>query len=161
MTSNRENVITDLIATFKLIDGMGIYETDINDRVYRFSTPPTELQNLPYIMITEPAETYDGIGGVPDRWDTKMKITANAYVSGSPFPKGADKGLGELLSQIWSDMIKALMIDRKRGGFAINTKIIASDAIIDLEGTPLGIVSLDFEIRYRFDEKDPAIYPGG
>lgn len=167
MTAVRELIVQNIVSTLKLINGAGVYDTNVEERVYRFSAPVQEIQNAPYILVSEPVtENYESLGNAPDRWHAVQRYTILGVQTGPIFTSGADKHLGEKMSELLSDMIKALMIDRRRGTTAgkpnaIQTMLISCSSGIDQEGTPTGFVELEIEVWFRFKEGDPESTPGG
>lgn len=167
MTSLRELIVQNIVATLKLINGVGIYDTNVENRVYRFSAPVQHIQDSPYILVSEPVtEDYESLGNAPDRWHTVQRFSILGVQVGPVFPETGEKHLGEKLSELLSDMIKALMQDRRRGTTgstpnAIQTLLISSATGVNQEDTPTGFVELEIEVWFRFSEKDPEDAPGG
>jgi len=167
MTAVRELIVQNIIESLKLINGAGIYDTNIENRVYRFSAPVQHIQKPPYILVSEPlTEDYQSLGNAPDRWHTVQRYSILGVVTGPIFPGSGEKHLGEKLSELLSDMIKALMQDRRRGTTAgtpnaIQTMLISSASGVNQEDTPMAFVELEIEVWFRFSEKDPEDPPGG
>jgi hypothetical protein len=167
VTAVRELIVQNILTTLKLINGAGIYDTNVENRVYRFSAPIQHIQRAPYILVSEPVtEDYESLGNAPDRWHTVQRYAILGVVHGSIFPGAGEKHLGEKISDLLSDMIKALMQDRRRGTNAgtpnaIQTLLISSATGVNQEDTPTGFVELEIEVWFRFSEKDPEDPPGG
>lgn len=144
------------------------YENDVGSRVFRFTAPAALGRGkMPFIVVPEPVERSEGIGGQPDRWDNFVAYEIEGYVAGTLFPVGAEKHLGTIVQSLLADMKRAVMKDRHLGVHddgkpaAINTIIQGCEVYVGGDEAPIGLGILRIEARYRHSEKDPAAHPGG
>lgn len=70
--------------------------------------------------------------------------------------EGSSTGTEEFLDTLYQDIIKALLADRTRGGYAIDTEITDVDPFVLAEGQIFTGMIFSLEIKFRTEPDDPT-----
>ncbi len=60
-----------------------------------------------------------------------------------------------IVNSLYGDIEKALMIDRTRGGFAVDSTISAGEPFETVEGQPHAGMTIELSVQYQHQQSDP------
>ena len=148
-TSIREYIMDDLIADIKTVKKVNGYDNDISDgRVFRASAS-VDTNAFPSVYVFEGDESivereYSGSNThVVKDMEVLVEVWDSSY-----------DDLAGLINSIEADVIKAILADSTRGGYAIVTEQTGSTPFF-VESENIGGRIISFNIRYEHKEIDP------
>lgn len=112
------------------------------------SNTPTDLT----LYVFSPGDsnvTRDGRGSPTGLTETQILINVTAIV-------GLEVASDTHSNQIAHDIEKAVLADRQRGGYAINTFPLGRDVISDESTEPWAFLTVRFQCFYRHDFANPS-----
>jgi len=150
MTSSiREHIIDNLITAIKTVKKSAGYDNDISDgRVFR-AAASVDTNAFPSVYVFEGDELIveREHAGSATRIFKDMDVLVEVWVSDYD-------DLSVTINSIEADVIKAIMADTTRGGYAVTTEQTGSTPFF-LDGSNIGGRIISFNIRYGHRESDP------
>ena len=143
MASIRELILQDIQSVLETINTSNGYNTTVR-RVERARITPFQRNLLPAIFIYE--ESDELVEEKSYCNDRRMTIAVECWLN-------SHHNLSQEVNEFYADVQKAIMADRTRGGYAIDTKHTIAKFFIEDEN--LGGVEVIFEILYRQLPNDP------
>ena len=151
MTSVREDILADLVTTCSTITTGNGYNLTVME-VERYEAEGQALSVLPAILVIGGRQTR--VNEASGRVEWSMQVLLDCFRVHNPVsdPRSSD----ELLSEMASDVIKAMMTDRTRSGYAIDTDVVEIEPypVIPNTGRDINVV-VELEIHFRHIAEDP------
>ena len=138
MTTKRENILATIKSTLANTTGVGT-------RIYRSRVEPLSRGESPAIVIEPISDDADQNTSMPTL-DWTLRIRVSVIERASIPDKEADDTIESLHSKIMSDLTV--------GGYAIDVQPVRTEFEFIEADQPLGIISNEFEIRYRTQVTD-------
>ena len=138
MTTKRENIIATIKSTLANTTGVGT-------RIYRSRVEPLSRGESPAIVIEPISDDADQNTSMPTL-DWTLRIRVSVIERASIPDQEADDTIESLHSKIMSDLTV--------GGYAIDVQPVRTEFEFIEADQPLGIISNEFEIRYRTQVAD-------
>tara|TARA_Y100000004_G_scaffold42963_1_gene47029 strand:+ start:690 stop:1115 length:426 start_codon:yes stop_codon:yes gene_type:complete len=138
MTTKRENILATLKTTLANTTGVGT-------RIYRSRVEPLSRGESPAIVIEPITDDADQNTSMPTL-DWTLRIRVSVIERASIPDQAADDTIESLHSKIMSDLTV--------GGYAIDVQPVRTEFEFIEADQPLGIISNEFEIRYRTQVAD-------
>ena len=138
MTTKRENILATIKTTLANTTGVGT-------RIYRSRVEPLSRGESPAIVIEPISDDADQNTSMPTL-DWTLRIRVSVIERGDVPDKEADDTIESLHSKIMSDLTV--------GGYAIDVQPVRTEFEFIEADKPLGIISNEFEIRYRTQVAD-------
>ena len=138
MTTKRENILATIKSTLANTTGVGT-------RIYRSRVEPLSRGESPAIVIEPIADDADQNTSMPTL-DWTLRIRVSVIERASIPDQEADDTIESLHSKIMSDLTV--------GGYAIDVQPVRTEFEFIEADQPLGIISNEFEIRYRTQVAD-------
>ena len=133
MTTKRENIIATIKTT--LADTTGV-----DTRIYRSRVEPLSRGESPAIVIEPISDDADQNTSMPTL-DWTLRIRVSVIERATIPDQAADDTIESLHSKIMSDLTV--------GGYAIDIQPVRTEFEFIEADQPLGIISNEYEIRYR------------
>ena len=138
MTTKRENILATIKSTLANTTGVGT-------RIYRSRVEPLSRGESPAIVIEPITDDADQNTSMPTL-DWTLRIRVSVIERASIPDQEADDTIESLHSKIMSDLTV--------GGYAIDVQPVRTEFEFIEADQPLGIISNEFEIRYRTQVAD-------
>ena len=138
MTTKRENILATIKSTLANTTGVGT-------RIYRSRVEPLSRGESPAIVIEPISDDADQNTSMPTL-DWTLRIRVSVIERASIPDQAADDTIESLHSKIMSDLTV--------GGYAIDVQPVRTEFEFIEADQPLGIISNEFEIRYRTQVAD-------
>ena len=138
MTTKRENIIATIKSTLANTTGVGT-------RIYRSRVEPLSRGESPAIVVEPITDDADQNTSMPTL-DWTLRIRVSVIERASIPDQAADDTIESLHSKIMSDLTV--------GGYAIDVQPVRTEFEFIEADQPLGIISNEFEIRYRTEVAD-------
>ena len=138
MTTKRENILATIKSTLANTTGVGT-------RIYRSRVEPLSRGESPAIVIEPISDDADQNTSMPTL-DWTLRIRVSVIERSSIPDQAADDTIESLHSKIMSDLTV--------GGYAIDVQPVRTEFEFIEADQPLGIISNEFEIRYRTQVAD-------
>ena len=138
MTTKRENILASIKSTLANTTGVGT-------RIYRSRVEPRSRGESPAIVIEPISDDADQNTSMPTL-DWTLRIRVSVIERASIPDQEADDTIESLHSKIMSDLTV--------GGYAIDVQPVRTEFEFIEADQPLGIISNEFEIRYRTQVAD-------
>ena len=138
MTTKRENILATIKTT--LADTTGV-----DTRIYRSRVEPLSRGESPAIVIEPISDDADQNTSMPTL-DWTLRIRVSVIERATIPDQAADDTIESLHSKIMSDLTV--------GGYAIDVQPVRTEFEFIEADQPLGIISNEFEIRYRTQVAD-------
>jgi len=138
MTTKRENILATIKSTLANTTGVGT-------RIYRSRVEPLSRGESPAIVIEPISDDADQNTSMPTL-DWTLRIRVSVIERASIPDQEADDTIESLHSKIMSDLTV--------GGYAIDVQPVRTEFEFIEADQPLGIISNEFEIRYRTQVAD-------
>lgn len=148
-TSIREYIMLNVVACVKNVKGHNGYDNDIDDeRVYR-SSASVDTDLFPTVYVFEGDETVieREIQGTATSVIKDMDVLVEVWQS-------SFDNLAQKINSLEADIIKAVMADSDRGGYAMLTEQTGSTPFFYGDENTGGRI-ISFNIRYEHKETDP------
>lgn len=138
MTTKRENILATIKTTLANTSGVGT-------RIYRSRVEPLSRGESPAIVIEPIRDDAQQNTSLPTLdWALRVRISV---IEIGPVPdQAADDTVESLHSKIMSDLTV--------GGYAIDVRPLRTEFEFIEADQPLGIISNEYEIRYRTEVDD-------
>ena len=133
MTTKRENILATIKTT--LADTTGV-----DTRIYRSRVEPLSRDESPAIVIEPISDDADQNTSMPTL-DWTLRIRVSVIERATIPDQAADDTIESLHSKIMSDLTV--------GGYAIDIQPVRTEFEFIEADQPLGIISNEYEIRYR------------
>ena len=133
MTTKRENILATIKTT--LADTTGV-----DTRIYRSRVEPLSRDESPAIVIEPISDDADQNTSMPTL-DWTLRIRVSVIERAAIPDQAADDTIESLHSKIMSDLTV--------GGYAIDIQPVRTEFEFIEADQPLGIISNEYEIRYR------------
>lgn len=133
MTTKRENILATIKTT--LADTTGV-----DTRIYRSRVEPLSRDESPAIVIEPISDDADQNTSMPTL-DWTLRIRVSVIERATIPDQAADDTIESLHSKIMSDLTV--------GGYAIDVQPVRTEFEFIEADQPLGIISNEYEIRYR------------
>ena len=133
MTTKRENILATIKTT--LADTTGV-----DTRIYRSRVEPLSRGESPAIVIEPISDDADQNTSMPTL-DWTLRIRVSVIERATIPDQAADDTIESLHSKIMSDLTV--------GGYAIDVQPVRTEFEFIEADQPLGIISNEYEIRYR------------
>lgn len=133
MTTKRENILATIKTT--LADTTGV-----DTRIYRSRVEPLSRDESPAIVIEPISDDADQNTSMPTL-DWTLRIRVSVIERANIPDQAADDTIESLHSKIMSDLTV--------GGYAIDVQPVRTEFEFIEADQPLGIISNEYEIRYR------------
>ena len=140
-------ILDNLAAALNSINTADGYNFDICQVEVLRAPGQTQLDEYPGAVIYEDYETKDDrrpVGGVTNRLTVFVEGWFSAY-----------EDLKRELELWRADLITALLQDRRRGGDAVTTKVVAARKMTSVGAVPYGGVLVELSILFRTDWGNP------
>ena len=138
MTTKRENILATIKTTLANTSGVGT-------RIYRSRVEPLSRGESPAIVIEPIKDDAEQNTSLPTLdWTLRVRISV-IEISAVP-DQAADDTVESLHSKIMSDLTV--------GGYAIDVRPFRTEFEFIEADQPLGIISNEYEIRYRTEVDD-------
>ena len=148
-TSIREYIIQNLQTAIRTVRKSNSYDNDIDSSsVYR-AVASGDVTKFPSVYIYEADESIYGreINGSNTQVIKDMEVLIVVFIS--------DYGaLATEINSIEADVVKAVMVDSTRGGYAEYTEQVGSAPFL-LDGISIGGRTISVNVRYAHKEIDP------
>ena len=144
-----ESIAANVLTTVNgVTEGNGYNQTISAKRPRRIDYRTDSAQDLDCLIIQTVAEEVEG-PNMRKTWRQHFDIMVFCF-------DGDDSAtpIDTRLNQVWSDILKALMVDRTRGAYAYETKIHEASFHVDPAGGMSGVL-LDISVEYRTVYNDP------
>ena len=138
MTTKRENILATIKSTLANTTGVGT-------RIYRSRVEPLSRGESPAIVVEPITDDADQNTSMPTL-DWTLRIRVSVIERASIPDQAADDTIESLHSKIMSDLTV--------GGYAIDVQPVRTEFEFIEADQPLGIISNEFEIRYRTEVAD-------
>ena len=138
MTTKRENILATIKTTLANTTGVGT-------RIYRSRVEPISREESPAIVVEPIWDDADQNTTTPTL-DWTLRIRVSVIERADVPDKEADDTIESLHSKIMSDLTV--------GGYAIDVQPVRTEFEFIEADKPLGIISNEFEIRYRTQVAD-------
>jgi hypothetical protein len=138
MTTKRENILATIKSTLANTTGVGT-------RIYRSRVEPLSRGESPAIVVEPITDDADQNTSMPTL-DWTLRIRVSVIERASIPDQAADDTIESLHSKIMSDLTV--------GGYAIDVQPVRTEFEFIEADQPLGIISNEFEIRYRTQVAD-------
>lgn len=147
--SIRELIMQNIKTTLETIKISNGYEVDV-EAVFRVQHSPYDGLVSPFVVIFDTGE--DKQEGTPFQFTTcTLHLDCLFWNSGLYDDVSASQEAIKLACAIE----KALGVDNKRGGYAIDTDILGNSTTLDAENFPVGGGSVRVDVQYRHRVYDP------
>lgn len=138
MTTKRENILATIKSTLANTTGVGT-------RIYRSRVEPLSRGESPAIVIEPITDDADQNTSMPTL-DWTLRIRVSVIERATIPDQAADDTIESLHTKIMSDLTV--------GGYAIDVQPVRTEFEFIEADQPLGIISNEFEIRYRTQVAD-------
>ena len=138
MTTKRENILASIKTTLADTTGVGT-------RIYRSRVEPLSRGESPAIVIEPISDDADQNTSMPTL-DWTLRIRVSVIERSSIPDQAADDTIESLHSKIMSDLTV--------GGYAIDVQPVRTEFEFIEADQPLGVISNEYEIRYRTEVAD-------
>lgn len=138
MTTKRENILATIKTTLARTAGVG-------NRIYRSRVEPLSRGESPAIVIEPISDDADQNTSMPTL-DWTLRIRVSVIERSSIPDQAADDTIESLHSKIMSDLTV--------GGYAIDVQPVRTEFEFIEADQPLGVISNEYEIRYRTQVAD-------
>ncbi len=138
MTTKRENILASIKTTLANTTGVGT-------RIYRSRVEPLSRGESPAIVIEPISDDADQNTSMPTL-DWTLRIRVSVIERSSIPDQAADDTIESLHSKIMSDLTV--------GGYAIDVQPVRTEFEFIEADQPLGVISNEYEIRYRTQVAD-------
>ena len=138
MTTKRENILASIKTTLANTTGVGT-------RIYRSRVEPLSRGESPAIVIEPISDDADQNTSMPTL-DWTLRIRVSVIERSSIPDQAADDTIESLHSKIMSDLTV--------GGHAIDVQPVRTEFEFIEADQPLGVISNEYEIRYRTQVAD-------
>ena len=138
MTTKRENILATIKTTLADTTGVGT-------RIYRSRVEPLSRGESPAIVIEPISDDADQNTSMPTL-DWTLRIRVSVIERSSIPDQAADDTIESLHSKIMSDLTV--------GGYAIDVQPVRTEFEFIEADQPLGVISNEYEIRYRTQVAD-------
>lgn len=146
MPSRRDAIIADVVS---VLGGVG---KPSGLTVHRYRTRPLTAEQFPAIAVYPASEQS---GRAPTRWaglsDRTLKLVCECRTS-----VGASESVDEVLDELTTWVVQAVMADPTRGGLAIETQDVEVTWAADEADRIYGGAAVVLEIRYLTAAGDPT-----
>jgi len=146
----REKIMEDIKTTLEGISKANGYNNDIAS-IQRWRQGGNPRLNVPCIVINAGPEEKDP---VPNPLTT-CRLTVNIDVWIRHDEDDVPGSTDTILNSLLGDVEKALMVDIKRGDYAVDTIIQRNIPFETAEGEPYAGIIVDVEIHYRHKITNP------
>lgn len=148
----REKIMQNVKTTLEGISIANGYNNDIAS-VQRWDQASNPLIEVPCIMIRGGLEEKEP---APNPLTTcRLMIFIDVWIR---HDKDADpRSTDAILCSHLGDVEKALMVDIKRGGYAVDTILQRNVPFENIEGEPYAGIVMEVEIHYRHKTNDPEV----
>ena len=146
-TSIREQILTNVKTTLETIKISNGYEIDV-ESVLRVQRSPYDAIPLPSVII------YD-LGEDKEEGNPYQFTNCNLHLELIFWNSGGYENMSEEAIKLACSIEKALGVDGKRGGLAIDTDIMRNSFTLDEENFPVGGGSVTVDIMYRHRVYNP------
>jgi hypothetical protein len=148
-----ESILANLVTTGVGITTVNGYDFTV-DSAQRFDIERNSLVNLRTLIVSsidqdKLVETTRTI-----EWGANVQIVFHVVHDRAADSRSTDAVLTEARANLW----KAFMVDRRRGGYAVDTSIenMTDFDLVTDDGRDTGVL-LSLRIRYRHSATDPAV----
>jgi len=157
--SIREKVLKNIVTTLKGINGTGGFTNNLKNRVYRYSSPPAEIDGYPAIEIGEPNQDMHWVEAAADLIECALEIPLVAYMDADPITAGS-VAASTRISEMIADVEKALYADIQRGTppVAKNTLIISIQSETNRGVRPHEAIRFIVLVKTRYRALDPTTF---
>jgi len=149
-TSIKELIIQNMQTAVRAVKKKDSYDNDLEyGAVKRGDNSTINLAVMPSVFIFEGDETTDDreFAGANTLIHLELEVMVELWVS-------AEEDLSIAINSLEADVIKAVMVDAGRGGYALTTELGGSTPFF-LEGQAKGGRIISFVITYVRKETDP------
>jgi hypothetical protein len=141
-----EYIAADVLATVQLVTTGNGYNYDLTAERHKRSGD--KRQHLNAVIVQEDPKELSPKVYFTKEWELPFGI--GVFI----IPDEADTTpIDNYCNVIRSDIEKALMVDRFRGGYALDTQIRASHSVIEEGGETIIVINVD--VNYRTNELNP------
>lgn len=146
----REEVLANLKTTLQGVTVANGYTYDVAC-VVRGEITPNRLQSFPAIVFDDLGETYDRLNNNSHHKELRVGLLGVLKVTTGATDDVVRQACGNLLA----DIEQALMVDRCRGGFAVDTLLQSNDVESGEAVRPYAFVVLELLAKYRTNLTNP------
>lgn len=146
-TSVLENCIANLVTSLGNITTANGYEVDVPaGNVVRYEAEGVNPTTTPFVVVVFNGQRLEAESSGRSEWKAAMHLMGVIAHDTEADTRSSD----EVAIEFISDLVKAAMADRTRGGYAINTTVLEVMAlpVEPAEGVDV-IVTVELEIHYR------------
>ena len=142
-----ENIAANILTAIDAITTANSFNQDLNGfRPVRSDYSDVSPENGTVLIVQESAEPVDGAVNTRE-WNQRFWLQAIVKDSDS-----TTTAIDTRINQVAGDIIKKLMEDHTRGGYAIDTAVAA---VVPFNVEAFTGVAVGIDIRYRSDWDDP------
>lgn len=139
-------------ATLEGITVEGGYANTLRS-VQRFRQDGQELANLPAAILIEGSDDVDANGPLEL---VSRTMTVSVVLIRQQDTDVDSKSASELMNSLIADVQRAMQVDHRRGGVALDTTEIGIGEMNVEEGQPELVQSIAYRIAYRHERTDPT-----
>lgn len=152
METIRENIIENLRTSLQDVKTVNGYYFDLKDEaVQRWSMHGNSMVDLPMVIISPGDEEEKSL---PNNFEEcLLTVYLDVFFVHS---EDASVSTDTYLNRLQGDFKKAVLADRTRGGYAVDTDISGTTPFEVTEGQAYAGIIMELSIRYRHIESDPA-----
>lgn len=146
----RELIMKNIVTTLQTITVANGYQNTIAS-VQRYSAHGNVYKSVPAIIVAEDTENYS--------YDADPLTTCKLPVVmgvATRHDESDTHDTNEILNSLLGDIQKAMGVDPRRGGYAVDTQFQSADPLEIEEGIPNIGLLITVEIHYRFLNDNPA-----
>ncbi len=147
----KENILANVKTTLEAITISNGYVNTVLS-VQRWIQKGNSLINVPCIIVNAGPEEMEMS---PNPFFTnKLLVYLDVWVRQD---ESDTQSTDTILNSLLGDIIKALMVDNTRGGYAIDTNIKSNVPFETVEGQPHAGIVVEVEIIYQHKLTDPSV----
>ena len=142
----RERILQNLVTTLQGVTTSAGYATTLR-KVTRIPASAFSLTELPMVMLVDASEEKED--GNPAQF-TRCLLHLELICWNANYSTPSEEAL-----KILGSVEKALYVDQRRGGLAIDTDVTGNETLIAEEAMPYGGVTIFMDVHYRHRLGDP------
>lgn len=151
--SVREQIMRHIQDTLEWITVENGYANTLRS-VQRFRQDGQELANLPAAILIEGSDDVDLNGPLEL---TSRTMTVSVVLIQQQDPDTDARAASELMNSLIADVQRAMQVDARRGGVALDTTESGIGEMNVEEGQPELVQSIGYRIAYRHLRTDPTV----
>lgn len=147
--SIKELIIKDIVAAIKNVKKANGYVNSIPDNLVERGKTEVDTNEMPLVLVYEGEEVV-----VENEYGASLSVIQDLPVVVELWYADYEN-LSESINSYEADIIKAVMVDNDRGGYAMCTTRAGSVPFFYQDEKPMGGRDIMFTVRYESLENDP------